>query len=54
MQYLQLDIITIGDVDKPYEHAQLPISLVLLHDVIVISVMYVPCCVGVWYPFIVV
>ena len=54
MQYLQLDISTARDVDMPYVHLQLPVSLASLHDVIVISVMVVSCRVGVLYPSIVV
>ena len=50
MQYLQLDISTGGDVNAPYVHVQLPVSLVSLHDAIVILVMVVSCRVGVLYP----
>ena len=50
MQYSQLDISTARDVDAPYVHVQLPVSVVSLHDVIVISVMVVSDRVGVLYP----
>lgn len=50
MQYLQLDISTGGDVNAPYVHVQLPVSLVSLHDAMVILVMVVSCRVGVLYP----
>ena len=50
----QVDILITGDVNPPYEHVQSPVSLVLLHAIIVISVMFVPVRSGVLYPLIVV
>ena len=54
LQYLQVDILNTGDVNPPYEHVQSPVSLVVVHAVIVISVMSVPVRFGLLYPLIVV
>ena len=54
MQYLQADILITDDVNPPYEHVQFPVSLAVLHAVIVISVMLVPVLFGLLYSLIVV